>query len=184
MTSDAVSHHAFALRPVQPGDAPRIAELIGDWEVVRWLSAVPHPYALADAVAFIDRQLKPEGPMARCDAVVVDGQLAGVVGIDRRRRGMEVGYWLGRSYWRRGIMGRAAAEVTAAFFATSGETQLNSGYFSGNDASAAIQKRLGFVVSGEGLLFNRAEGRRLPHVETVLTRDRYQGSAHARDRSN
>ncbi len=169
----------FILRPICHGDAPRIAELIGDWEVVRWLSAVPYPYGLADAVEFISRDLQPDGPTARREAVVVDGQLAGLIGIDRRRRGMEIGYWLGRAYWRQGIMGRAAAQLTAAFFATSDETLLNSGYFSANEASAAIQLRLGFVHSGEGLLFNRAQGKRLPHVETVLTRDAFERSARA-----
>ena len=165
---------AFLLRPVATDDAAAIAELVGDWEVARWLSAVPHPYTLVDAAEFLARQTKFDTPGACCEAIIVDGRFAGIVGIDARRRGLEIGYWLGRSYWGRGIMGRAAARQTSTFFATSDETLLNSGYFSDNEASAAIQRRLGFVTTGEGLLFNRAQGKRLPHVETVLTRARFE----------
>jgi RimJ/RimL family protein N-acetyltransferase len=32
------------LRALARADLPRLAELIGDWEVARWLVAVPYPY--------------------------------------------------------------------------------------------------------------------------------------------
>ena len=169
----------FGLRPLTLDDAPRIAELIGNWDVVRWLSAPPHPYALSDAEEFlaaIPDQAKSGG---RHSAIIVDGKIAGMVGIDDRRQQpnaacWNLGYWLGRPYWGRGIMTSAATQLTHDFFANSAETELNSGYFSGNEASWAIQKRLGFVTSAEGLLFNRPQGKRLAHIETVLKRERFQ----------
>lgn len=165
---------AYTLRPLQQGDAGRIALLIGDWEVTRWLSAPPYPYAVADAEAFITANAAAAAATGgHTRAIVVGGEFAGMVGIDKRSLGMNLGYWLGRPYWGRRIMSNAAAQMTADFFATSREDVLNSGYFSGNEASAAIQRRLGFVITGEGLLFNRPAGQRLPHVATELTRDRY-----------
>jgi RimJ/RimL family protein N-acetyltransferase len=167
---------AFVLRPLQPGDAPRIAELISDWEVVRWLSMPPYPYALGDADAFIANATRP--PLAdgcRTEAIDVAGHLAGVVSIDLRSVGHNLGYWLGRSFWHRGIMSAAATVLTRDFFATSREEVLTSGYFSGNDASWAIQRRLGFQVTGEGQMFNRPHGKHLPHIETALTRARFEG---------
>ena len=41
------------LRPPHAGDAPRIAEQIGDYNVVRMLSRVPWPYRLEDAEAYV-----------------------------------------------------------------------------------------------------------------------------------
>ena len=168
----------FSLRAVRLDDAPRIAEQIGDWEVARWLSSVPHPYAIADAEEFLTILAAEQPGISRHEAIIVEGRLAGVVGIDLRKQEpnadqYNLGYWLGRPFWGRGIMGQAAAQLTRAFFATSAETKLKSGYFYGNEASAAIQKRLGFAAAGEGLLFNRAQGRRLPHIETILTRGRF-----------
>ena len=169
----------FSLRPLTLDDAPRIAELIGDWEVVRWLSGPPHPYAVADAAEFLATMPDQARSGGRHSAIVIEGQFAGMVGIDFRRQepnaGLwNLGYWLGRPYWGRGIMTRAAGRLTQDFFAKSSETELKSGYFSGNEASWAIQKRLGFEMLGEGLLFNRPQGKRLPHIETVLTRERFE----------
>ena len=170
----------FALRPVALTDASRIAELIGDWEVVRWLSGPPYPYATEDAEEFLGTVTAsdPSGP-EHTAAIEIDGQLAGVVGIDRRSRGYNIGYWLGRPYWGRGVMSRAAAALTRDFFANSTENHLMSGYFSGNMASWAIQQKLGFEFVEDGLLMNRPHGRRMPHVLTRLTRSRFGRSARA-----
>jgi RimJ/RimL family protein N-acetyltransferase len=165
----------FALRPPQVSDAPRIAELIGDWEVVRWLAMPPYPYTLGDAEAFIAHATSaPQAEGCRMEAIDIGGQLAGVVSIDLRAVGYNLGFWLGRPYWRRGVMTAAATELTRDFFATSSHSMLTSGYFSGNEASWAIQQRLGFQpVGGEGKLFNRPHGTHLLHVETALSRARW-----------
>ena len=173
----------FLLRPLTLDDAPRIAELIGVWDVVRWLSAPPHPYALADAVEFL-KTLPDQAKSGACHhAIVIVGQFAGAVGIDFRHQEpnagrWNLGYWLGRPYWGHYVMSRAALQVTRDFFANSSETKLKSGYFSGNEASWAIQRRLGFEFVSEGLLLNRAQGKRLPHIETVLTRERFEALNH------
>lgn len=164
----------FTLRRLVAGDVPRIAGLIGDWEVVRWLSAPPYPYAPSDAEAFIaSNSLAEAAGDSRTRAISVEGAFVGMVGVDRRSLGMNLGYWLGRPYWGRGIMSQAAQRLIADFFANSSEDVLNSGYFSGNEASAAIQRKLGFIVTGDGMLFNRPTGNRLPHATTVLTRERF-----------
>lgn len=164
----------LALRPLMPTDASRVAELIGDWEVARWLAMPPYPYSVSDATAFLERTIGSAATPVRTVVIEVDGQLAGLIGIDRSSGGLDLGYWLGRAYWGRGIMTRAAFEMTCDFFAKTDETHLLSGYFSGNEASWAIQKRLGFEFAKDGLLMNRPQGKRLPHVSTQLTRARFQ----------
>jgi [ribosomal protein S5]-alanine N-acetyltransferase len=166
---------AFTLRPLQLSDAPRIAELIGDWEVVRWLAMPPYPYHVRDADEFIANATRaPQVDGCRIRTIDIGGQLAGVVSIDLREVGYNLGFWLGRPYWRRGVMTAAATALTRDFFATSALGMLTSGYFSGNEASWAIQQRLGFqAVGAEGKLFNRPHGTHLPHVETVLSRARW-----------
>ena len=168
------SKEVFTLRPVARSDAPRIAELIGDWEVVRWLSLPPHPYNLCDAEAFLATCVPADARgESQTGAIVVAGQFAGIIGIGRTG-GSNLGYWLGRAYWGQGIMTRAAMQITRDFFANTAETRLKSGYFSGNEVSWAIQRRLGFEFVSEGLLLNRPHGKRLPHVETTLTREQFE----------
>ena len=164
------------LRPLAATDASRIAELIGDWQVARWLSSPPHPYALADATVFLTETIGTAIAPARQEVIEVDGVFAGMIGIEPTSRGLNLGYWLGRSYWGRGIMSSAAARLTRDFFANSRETHLMSGYFSGNDTSWAIQRRLGFTFVENGLLMNRPQGKRMAHVLTRLTRAQFQPS--------
>jgi [ribosomal protein S5]-alanine N-acetyltransferase len=169
----------FTLRPLKSSDAPRLTELIGDWEVVRWLAMPPYPYTQRDAEAFITNgTTAPQADGCRMQAIDVGGQLAGLVSIDLQTVGYNLGFWLGRPYWRRGVMTAAATELTRDFFATSSHDMLTSGYFSGNEASWAIQRRLGFQpVGAVGQLFNRPHGKHLPHVETVLSRKHWDRRA-------
>ncbi len=166
---------ACVLRPLLAADAPRLAELISDWEVVRWLSMPPYPYAARDAEAFIATVREATMPAGyRTVAIALDGVLVGLIGIDQRAVGANLGYWVGRPFWGQGIMTAAATALTREFFAMSREDVLTSGYFSGNEASWAVQRRLGFQVTVEGTLFNRPHGKHLPHMETALTRARFE----------
>jgi RimJ/RimL family protein N-acetyltransferase len=124
----------LALRPLDRADAPEIARLIGDFEVARWLTVVPHPYSLSDAETFIK---DIAGPWDH--AITRDGQLMGVIGI-----GKSLGYWLGCPFWGQGYMGEASQAIVNAWFCAGNET-LHSGYFRGNARSGAVLEKLGFV---------------------------------------
>ena len=41
------------LRPVDGRDLDGLVALLGDWDVVRLTAAIPHPYSLDDAKAFV-----------------------------------------------------------------------------------------------------------------------------------
>ncbi len=169
----------FVLRPLQESDAPRITELICNWDVARWLSAPPYSYVRRDAEAFLAVAIaEHRQSVSRTEAIVIDGGLAGIIGIEPSSRGLTLGFWLGRPFWGRGIMTAAATALTRDFFAMSRHDVLTSGYFSGNEASWAIQRRLGFQqVGAEGKRFNRPHGTHLPHVETALSRERWERRA-------
>ena len=124
------------LRPLRAEDAPAIAEGIGDWEVMRWLTAPPWPYGLADAEWFIGDPVSDGA-----HAIMVGGQLAGVVHISTKG---ELGYWLARSFHGRGYMTEAAAALVARHFARGGGP-LWSGYLIGNAASCNVLTKVGFV---------------------------------------
>ena len=74
----------------------------------------PHPYTIDDARGFIAFASGAEPETAF--AVTVDGQPVGSIGVvlgeDVERCSAEVGYWLGESYWGRGIATRALVGFT------------------------------------------------------------------------
>src|SRR5688500_7750178 len=96
------------LRPLVLDDAPALAHHANDrgiWENLR--DRFPHPYTVADAVAYIEQVGRR--PVQTSFGIVVAGEAVGsislMVGDDIARRSAEVGYWIGRAHWGRGIMG-------------------------------------------------------------------------------
>ena len=49
-----------------------------------------------------------------------------------------------------------------------------SGAFSENVASLRVQQKIGFERDGGTMLMSRPRGREYPHINTVLTRDRFE----------
>lgn len=155
----------LVLRPLDVADVPEMTRLIGDFEVSRWLSVVPHPYGLADGRRFI-------GEIAGDwdHAIEINGAFAGVIGV-----GDSLGYWLGRPYWGQGYMSEAAHAVVAAWF-RAGNEYLESGYFIGNAPSATILNRLGFANTQVIQEKCRAQGKKLPMQRMVLNKADWQAA--------
>lgn len=157
------------LRVDQPtlGDAPDFARLLNDFDVVRWLAVVPHPYTEADARAFISDYVPNNGVwrVAQQD----NGATLGVVGLSPSRPGrLEIGYWIGRAYWGAGYATEAASAVVAAARADPRLAGLTSGYFDGNAASANVLRKLGFREIGRDVRRCEAQDADLPHVTLEL----------------
>jgi RimJ/RimL family protein N-acetyltransferase len=165
MQGGAIQTERLTLRPLNPADAGDIAAALADWDVARWLTRVPWPYARADADWFLANDAS-QGAMAiemqaRCVGVVQIGVTA------------ELGYWLAPRYHRRGLMTEAARAVVAAHFSNSANG-LTSGYHVGNDASANVLRKLGFRVTGH-VLTPTARGDDVVIRRMVLTPDTWFG---------
>ena len=133
MTTHVIETERLVLRPWGLDDVAALARLIGDIEVSRWLTVVPHPYSAADAESFI----RDGDPLGRY-CIELGGQVAG--GISVRHH---LGYWLGVRFWGQSYMSEAARAVVAYWF-DGGGGDLESGYFVGNQASERILAGLGF----------------------------------------
>lgn len=163
------------LRPLEPEDAPAIANLAGNWNVARWLSMLPFPYALADAEAFIVYARTGGAPATGTIAAITrDDELIGLISIEPRQRGMELGYWLGEPHWGNGHMSEAATALVAAFFGQTDADELQAGYFEGNHASARILAKLGFEACGQGQQMSLPNRRAMPDIAMRMTRDRFK----------
>lgn len=140
------------VRDWRDDDAAPLARQADDREV--WLGlrdAFPHPYGIGDALSFLSmvRRMEP----ATYFAIDVGGALAGGIGYTRRedveRVGAEVGYWLGRPFWGRGIATSALGLVTAHAFATHPELRrLWAVPFARNAASARVLEKCGYRREG------------------------------------
>ncbi|MBD3663233.1 GNAT family N-acetyltransferase [Sulfitobacter aestuariivivens] len=162
--TETIHTRRLTLRPIAPDDAPQITALIGDYDVARWLTLVPHPYALSDAQTFISNIRN----LGQHWAIVADASLIGVVSIRS-----ELGYWLGKPYWGRGYMTEAASAVVSDHFDET-SAPLNSGFHLGNAASAQVLRKLGFVAGGTRTAFSSASKEEVTIQEMTLTRADWQ----------
>ena len=171
------------LRPLRTGDAERIFVAFNNWEVVRRLAAPPWPYTIEDTRAFVARRITfPSEPTEALYVIELANALVG--GIDCTPRfqqrpgvGPVLGYWLAEPFWGNGYMTEAARAFVSALFASGVGDSIRSGAFVDNTASLRVQEKLCFVRVGESSLFSNPRGAEFPHIDTVLTRDRFLASA-------
>jgi RimJ/RimL family protein N-acetyltransferase len=126
----------LVLRQIAMTDAPAVVAGVAPLAVSRWLTHVPHPYGMADAVDFVSRN---EGLFPEVCAVTLDGAFTGVAGVRR-----ELGYWYAEPFWGLGIATEAAAALVRCFFEQGREPVLTSGYLQGNARSRNVLTKLGF----------------------------------------
>lgn len=110
----------------------------------------PHPYRVEDGERFLAHI--SQQPAATAWAIEVDGEAAGGIGLelgtDVERVSAEIGYWLGRSLWGRGIVADAARGVTAEAWRTLPLTRIFAMPFADNPRSVRVLEKAGYVREG------------------------------------
>ena len=137
------------LRPGFPEDAPALAAAIGDEKVARDLGRVPWPYSLADAQSFLSRSADPLLPSCLITERTAGAPLlVGGCGLHRRESGaVELGYWIARPHWGRGLATEAARAIIDIARALR-LPALEAGHFLDNPASGRVLEKLGFTSTG------------------------------------
>lgn len=110
----------------------------------------PFPYELEHARKFLDWLAVHDTPTVW--AIEVDGEAAGGIGIEQKadveRISAEIGYWLGESWWNRGIVTEALQAVTAEMFGRFELMRLYALPFADNPASVRVLEKAGYVLEG------------------------------------
>jgi RimJ/RimL family protein N-acetyltransferase len=163
---EAMTTTRLRLRTPVAADASRIAMFIGDWDVVKMLARPPYPYCEVDAVQWIASLKRENGAHY---AIVHANGVVGVVGLDASNKtDVELGYWLAKPFWGRGLMTEAAGAVVAAARACAPRGAICTGHFADNAGSRRVIQKLGFVKSADSVLHSVARGADAPHVSYRL----------------
>jgi RimJ/RimL family protein N-acetyltransferase len=106
------------LRSLREADLADLVSLVGNWDVARWLSSVPHPYGEADGrawIALVQQDHATGRPQRFAIALKESDRLIGGCGLDGSSGdGSDepaLGYWLGQPYWRKGYAREAVAAL-------------------------------------------------------------------------
>ena len=170
----------FLLRPWRRDDRASLLRHINDRAVTRNLRRVPLPYTDADATAWfgiVATDPPPRGVWA-IEAPITDGAAPEAVGTIALEPGAnieewvwEIGYWLARPLWGRGIMTEAVRLVTAEALAIPEVVRIHAPVFSWNPASMRVLEKAGYhreaVLERSGI----KDGFLVDRVLFALTRD-------------
>lgn len=140
------------LRPWRDSDRDSLVRNANDRDV--WLNVrdrFAHPYT--DVAAEMWLALAASAPPENgVWAIEVDGEAVGGMGLDPgrdvERFGWEIGYWIGRPFWGRGIVSEAVQAVTEAALRVPNVIRLHAGVFSWNPASMRVLEKAGYQREG------------------------------------
>ena len=163
----AVTKENSKLRFFKKEDAIDVQRLANHPELANMIG-LPHPYLLSYAEDWIGSQ--PEAIQQGREypyAIICDDQLVGTITlrIDRSNNIGELGYWIGREYWGKGIATEAARQIIRFGFYELALHKIHASALLRNPGSQRVLDKAG--LSREGV---RKEHRLLHgvHEDTVL----------------
>lgn len=127
---------------VQHADNPRVSAQLRD--------VFPYPYTLDDGRRFL-AFVAPQHPPTSM-AIEVDGAAVGGVGVvpasGNERRTAEIGYWLGETYWGRGIAVEALTLMTTYAIETFALARVQALPAAANRRSCRVLEKAGYLLEG------------------------------------
>ena len=141
------------LRALDPADAPSIARHADDPQVAfNLFDGFPQPYTLELARQWCADDQRP-AIYGHVFAIDVGGEAIGCCSVVPEkgwlRCNAEVGYWIGRAHWRRGIGSESLSLLSVwAWQALPELTRLHAPIFERNVGSQGVARHAGYVLEG------------------------------------
>jgi RimJ/RimL family protein N-acetyltransferase len=151
------SRPEILIRCLNNNDAKSICDNLGDKEIVRYTIQIPYPYHLSDARQFIKystKARKTKNAFVFGIELKETKKIIGMVSIskiDRKNKNCELGYWLGKKYWRKGIASAAIKMILDYTFNKLKMHRVYARVFASNTASLRVLEKNNFLL--EGVLF-------------------------------
>src|SRR5262245_59279986 len=147
-----IVNDSIHLSEIAPSDKAALVEHLNDREIHSRLLHVPHPYTVKDADEWLERVAKntqQQGQPVNFAIRERDATLIGGIGYNDIEVGKshraELGYWLAKSHWGRGIMADVVRRYCRHGFEQLGLAKITAHAFIDNPASARVLEKVGFV---------------------------------------
>ena len=138
------------LRKIRNSDARDLQESMNSKEVIKWLNDCSYPYKLSDSKDYIKKSLANKNSYEF--AILVDGDFAGTIVLENPNQGKksyEVGYFVAKKYWGRGVATKALKEICKFGFNKLELKRIWGGCVSDNKASLKVLEKSGFKLEGK-----------------------------------
>lgn len=146
----------LVMRPPHEDDIADLIMLADNRKIAEMLARMPNPYGEAEAQAFI--AMAGKGAVYAL-TLAETGTFVGCAGLNTTDRGLEIGYWVGEPYWRRGYATEAAHALVDLAFRATNINALQASVRVINPASRRVIHKCGFQYAGQGMLNSITAGR-------------------------
>jgi len=167
----------LVLRPWQEDDAEDLYKYASDPDIGPPAGWPPHT-SVDNSLEIIKSVLYAPETYAVC--LKDDGKAIGSIGLHRADLAelddeYELGYWIGKPFWGKGLIPEASAELLRHAFEDLGMSRIWCGYYDGNIKSRRVQEKLGFLYhhTTEGLEIKLLGEIRTGHV-MLMTREMWE----------
>jgi RimJ/RimL family protein N-acetyltransferase len=148
----------LVLRAPCEADVAQLIELADNRHVAEMLARMPHPYGEAEARAFLAMATARHSGVSYALTLKDSGAFVGCAGLNATDRGLELGYWIGEPYWKRGYATEAAHALVDLAFTRTAIQVLHASCRVINPASRRVIHKCGFQYAGQGMLNSIAAG--------------------------
>jgi RimJ/RimL family protein N-acetyltransferase len=143
------------LAEFRTSDKPALVEYLNDRDIYDRTLRIPFPYTEACAdewLALFAKSTDEQGRPIKFAIRTVEDNLIGGCGFDGFQLGKshqaEVGYWLAKPYWGRGIMTSVVQRICQLAFEEFGLVKITAHVSACNPASARVLQKCGFQEEG------------------------------------
>jgi len=142
------------LRRLRRSDAGSIQKYANDPAVARFLPLLPHPYGMNDAREWINLTHRTSRNNSAYHFGIENSESSEIIGmmslrnINRTDLNAEVGYWVARKFWGRGIATEALRLILRFSFEQVGLHRVYAVVLEKNIGSVSILEKLGFTREG------------------------------------
>lgn len=142
------------MRLFKDADAEKVYEACNDINIAKTTLAIPFPYTLEDAKSFIKHTSKAiDDQTAYTFAIALKENINEVVGsislsVKRPSNKAELGYWVTKKYWNRGIATEAAKAIVEYGFNNLNLNSIYARHMDINPASGKVMQKIGMKHVG------------------------------------
>jgi [ribosomal protein S5]-alanine N-acetyltransferase len=154
-TMNIVITDQIHLSEIQPSDQAACLEHMKEKDIYDLTLRIPYPYTEADFLAWmriVEEATKAQGRSTHWAIRNEDAYLIGASGLSGLQVGKshlaEIGYWLAKPYWGRGIMTAVVRRACELAFTEFGLAKIMAHVYAENVASAKVLEKCGFQQEG------------------------------------
>lgn len=171
------------LRSPSWADIPALTALANDKGVTGMTATLPYPYLTNDAEAFVRKLERRNGEDNGVSLAITlrrDRDFAGVIALNPKTEGpvandeAEIGYWLGRPFWGKGLATEAARALIDYGFETLRLQAIHATCHVMNAASRNVLEKCGLHYVTSGLGAAPARGGAVPIDRFKLNRSNWK----------